>query len=134
MEANDTDVILLRSHIKHSIFLVCLPSFCYQADRKRLRINQSKANSPQLSVKMYSPSAAFKYALSGKGYQRNPTPSSLPSVSSSLTCVRSRFMHGIISYRIWKRVVRHRMILHEWVRNAMILSQKLCLNVNLQRI
>jgi hypothetical protein len=101
--------MLLISHVCNSVSRLSFVILLLSADRKRLRINQPRENSPHHSAKMYSPSVAFNYAPSEKGYQRNLTPSSLPSLSSSRTCVRSRFMHGIISFRILKRVVQHRM-------------------------
>ena len=83
--------MLLISHVFNSVSRLSFVLLLLSADRKRLRINQPRENSPHPSAKMYSPSVAFNCAPSGKGYQRNLTPSSLPSLSSSRTCVRSRF-------------------------------------------
>ena len=80
-------------------------------DRTRSRTNLQKANSLPRSAKMYSHSLAYSSVPLGRDYLRNPTPSSLPFVSSFRTCDRSKFMHGITFFRIWKLAVPHPMTL-----------------------
>ena len=111
---------LIRSMGK-SLFATATETHCCESpliqtiiistDRTRSRINRQKANLLPRSAKMYSHSLAYSSVPLGRDYLRNPTPSSLPFVSSFHTCDRSKFMHGITFFRIWKRAVPHPMTL-----------------------
>ena len=116
---------LIRSMGKSLLFVAATETHCCESplmqtfpwtidistDRTRSRTNLQKANSLPRSAKMYSHSLAYSSVPLGRDYLRNPTPSSLPFVSSFRTCDRSKFMHGITFFRIWKLAVPHPMTL-----------------------